>query len=125
MTVPHDLNPDFVVFECYFENLISEIAVHVKLVERFGEQFSLERKVHADRAIETDKPSVERYVAILAFGSRCVPRSTKILAILRYQDPILVQQNSLEIPIFPAGLADPHDMRGLMMAALAGHQSKF
>ena len=125
MAVSHDLNAGFAVFERHFKNLVGEIAVHVEFVERFGEELSLEREFHADWAIETDKPCVERYVRILAFGPWRAPRSTKIRAILCYQDPVLVQQNSFQLPVLPAGLADPHDVRGLVVASLAGHQSKF
>lgn len=53
MAVPDDLNVGLAVFERRFDNLVGEIAVHVEFVERFGEEFSLEREVHADRAVET------------------------------------------------------------------------
>jgi len=125
MTVANNLNADFALFERYFKNLVGEIAVLIKFVEGFGEQLSLERQVHADRAIKTDKPGMERYVGILTFAPRRAPRSTKISTVLRYQNPILVQQNPFQLPVLPARLADPHDMRGVVVAPLAGHQSKF
>lgn len=125
MAVSHDLNAGFALLERYFENLVGEIAIPVEFVERFGEQFSLKCKVHAHRTIEEDKPGAERYIRILAFAARRLARSTKIFAIHRYQDPILVQQDSLQLPVLPTGLADPHDVRGLVVASLAGHQSKF
>jgi hypothetical protein len=59
MTVAYDLNPDFALFQSYLENLIGEIAIHIEFVKRFGEEFSLEREVHADRTIEANNPGVE------------------------------------------------------------------
>jgi len=102
MTVAYDLNPDFALFERHFENLVGEIAIHIEFVKRFGEEFSLEREVHADRTIEANKPGVERYVCILAFGPWCLPRPAKIFAISGDQDPIFVQQNSLKLTVLPA-----------------------
>ena len=102
MTVAYDLNPDFALFERHFENLVGEIAINIEFVKRFGEEFSLEREVHADRTIEANNPGVERYMCILAFGPWCLPRPAKIFAILGDQDPIFVQQDSLKLPVLPA-----------------------
>ena len=87
MTVPHDLNTDFALFERHFENLVGEIAVHVEFVERFREKFSLEREVHADRTVETDKPGVERYIRIFALfpGVSRGPRKCSLFFVTRTQ----------------------------------------
>lgn len=113
------------VFERHFENLVGEIAVHVEFVERFGEEFSLEREVHAHRTVETNQPGVETYVCILAFGAGRLPWPAKILTIPGNQHPILIKQDSFQLPVLPAGLADPHHMRCLVVASLTGHESKF
>lgn len=73
------------VFERHFENLVGEIAVHVEFVERFGEEFSLEREVHAHRTVETNQPGVETYVCILAFGAGRLPWPAKILLVTSTQ----------------------------------------
>ena len=57
--VPLDLNASLAVFERHLQNLIGQVPVGVEFIQHFGEQFSLEREVHAGGRIKTDQPRME------------------------------------------------------------------
>ena len=58
-SVPVDLNAGLAVFERHLQYLIGQVLVVVQFIQRLGEEFSLEREVHAGRRIETDQPRME------------------------------------------------------------------
>lgn len=62
--VANDIHRCLVICAADFKHLIGEIIVEIELMQRLKEEFSLKRKVHPDRAIETDEPRMERYVSI-------------------------------------------------------------
>jgi hypothetical protein len=125
MAVLHNLNANLAVFERYFENLVGEVPIDIEFVKRLEKEFSLKREVHAHRTIETNKSGMERYFRILTFGPGSLSWPAEIFAILGHQYPVLVQQDSLELPVLPTRLADPYHMSILVVASLPRHESEF
>lgn len=84
----------------------------------------MQRQVYSDRPVNADKSSVERDTCELDACAGSFPWTTEVLGIPSDENPILGEQNLFEFLVLPAGLANPNDMRRLMVTAFAGHQGK-
>ena len=63
--ITNDVNRRLVIGAAYFQDLIGEISIEVKLIERLMEEFALKSEIHPDRPIDTDEPRMKGYVCIL------------------------------------------------------------
>jgi hypothetical protein len=88
-----------------FEDLVRKVRLPIEFFDDKSEKKSLEVKVDSSRSIDADEAG--------------------ILAVPGDEDPILVEQDLLQVPVLPARLAYPDHMRRLVMATFARHQRRF
>jgi hypothetical protein len=85
-----------------FQDLICKVRLLVKFFENKPKKKPLKFEVHSRRPVDADEARVELNICEYSFGARCVLRTTEVLAIPSDENPILLKQDFLQFPVFPA-----------------------
>jgi len=108
-----------------FENLVDQVAVSVEFVERYGEQLQLKIEVHPNGTVDADQSGMEGHISVLSFRTRRGGRTAKVDAVLGDENPILIEDDLFEFPVFPSGLPEPYDVRGFIVSPALGQTGQF
>jgi hypothetical protein len=102
--------------------LICKIGLQVKIFDDKSKKSSLKIQIHTGSPINADKAGVEENIREDTFLAWSILRSPKVFAIPGDENPVLIEQNLLQLPVLPARLPNPDDMRRFVVTAFAGHQ---
>ena len=63
--ITDDVHRRLVVGATDFQDMVGQIFIEIKLIERLMEEFARQSEIHPDRPIDTDEPRMKGYVCIL------------------------------------------------------------
>src|SRR5664279_3117790 len=97
--------------DSHFEDLVSEIAILLKLVENKFEKLPLDVEVQTEGSIDAHKSGMQAHVRVFSGGSRLIRWPAKVDAVIRNERPVSFENDSLQFPVLRACFSKVIHMR--------------
>ena len=110
--------------QMYLDNFVYQLLCVAYFLKNGLEQFALDLSIHSIRSVDADESRVKRNIPELPGGPGIVRVTAKVHAVSRHEGPVTLQDKGFQLPVFPACLAHPDNMRAFHETARLGDRDQ-